>query len=259
MSSSLSRGTTASMPSGSSTAPQRARGREGGAGACTTGAVTEGVIVLCEASDRMRGKRLKAVLPTLVPALEQHGHLSLDPAVRERLLTVSAATIDRRLATAPAVTAGQRRRRPSGMSGLRSKVPVRTFADWRTGSGFRRGRPRRPLPGGTLSGSFVWTLVLTDIGSGWTECVPLLVREARLVVDALDQLPSALPFPLRGVDTDNGSEFLNEVLVGFCRDQDIELTRVQAVSEERPGLGRAEERCRALAGRLRSPGGRARS
>ena len=53
--------------------------------------------------------------------------------------------------------------------------------------------------------SFVWTLVLTDIASGWTECVPLLVREARLVVDALDQLRGALPFPLRGCHTDNGS------------------------------------------------------
>ena len=74
-------------------------------------------------------------------------------------------------------------------------------------------------------GVFVWSLVLTDIASGWTECVPLLVREARLVVDALDHLRGALPFPLRGIDTDNGSEFLNEVLVAFCREQGIELTR----------------------------------
>ena len=188
-------------------------------------AVTEGLIVLWEASDRMCGKRLKALLPTLVPALEQHGHLSLDPAVRERLLTVSAATIDRRLASARAVTAGQRRRRRAGLNGLRSSVPVRTFGDW--------GDPAPGFVevdlvahcGGTVSGSFVWTLTLTDIASGWTECVPLLVREARLVVDALDQLRGALPFPLRGIDTDNGSEFLNEVLVAFCREQDIELTR----------------------------------
>ena len=77
----------------------------------------------------------------------------------------------------------------------------------------------------TLSGSFIWSLVLTDIASGWTECVPLLVREARLVVDALDHLRGALPFPLRGIDTDNGSEFVNEVLVAFCREQGIEFTR----------------------------------
>ena len=189
---------------GTAASPRARRGRP-----CVyDSAVTEGLIVLWEASDRMCGKRLKALLPTLVPALEQHGHLSLDPGVRERLLAVSAATIDRRLASARAVTAGQRRRRRAALNGLRSRVPVRTFGDW--------GDPAPGFVevdlvahcGGTLSGSFVWTLALTDIASGWTECVPLLVREARLVVDALDQLRGALPFALRGIDTDNGSEFL---------------------------------------------------
>ncbi len=145
--------------------------------------------------------------------------------MRERLLAVSATTIDRRLAAARAVTAGQRRCRRSRLDGVRASVPVRTFGDW-----------QEPAPGfveadlvahcgRTMSGSFVWTLVITDIASGWTECVPLLVREAQLVVDALDQLRGALPFPLRGIDTDNGSEFLNEVLVAFCREHGIELTR----------------------------------
>ena len=68
-----------------------------------------------------------------------------------------------------------------------------------------------------MAGSFVWTLVLRDIASRWTECVPLLVREAGVVVDAVDRLRGALPFPLRGIDTDNGSEFLNEVLIGFLQ------------------------------------------
>ena len=76
-----------------------------------------------------------------------------------------------------------------------------------------------------MAGSFVSTLVLTDIASGWTKCVPLLVREAQLVVDAVDQLRGALPFPLLGIDVDNGSEFLNDVLVGFCKEHRIERTR----------------------------------
>ena len=206
---------------GSAITPRARRGRR-----CVyDAAVTEGLIVLWEASDRMCGKRLKALLPTLVPALEHHGHLSLDPAVRERLLAVSAATIDRRLASARAVTAGQRRRRRSALNGLRGSVPVRTFGDWKDPApGFVEADLVAHC-GGTLSGSFVWSLVLTDIASGWTECVPLLVREARLVVDALDHLRGALPFPLRGIDTDNGSEFVNEVLVAFCREQGIEFTR----------------------------------
>ena len=173
----------------------------------------------------MCGKRLKALLPTLVPALERHGHLTLDPRVREQLMAVSAATIDRRLASARAVTAGQRRRRRSGGDRVRGRVPVRTFGDWQDpASGLRRGGPGRAL--WIVNGrQLVWTLVLTDIASGWTECVPLLVREAGAVVDAVDRLRGALPFPLRGIDTDNGSEFLNEVLIGSCKEHGIELTR----------------------------------
>ncbi len=188
-------------------------------------AVTEGLVVLWEASDRVCGKRLKALLPILVPALERHGHLTLDPRVREQLMAVSAATIDRRLAPSRAVTAGQRRRRRSRLDGVRGSVPVRTFGDWQDPApGFVEADLVAHC-GGSMAGSFVWTLVLTDIASGWTECVPLLVREARLVVDAVDQLRGALPFPLRGIDTDNGSEFLNEVLIGFCKEHGIEFTR----------------------------------
>ncbi|TKA95340.1 hypothetical protein FAZ78_17340 [Cereibacter changlensis] len=61
-------------------------------------AVREALILLWEASDRICGKRLKPLIPMLVAAMERHGHLALDPAVRERLEVISAATIDRILA-----------------------------------------------------------------------------------------------------------------------------------------------------------------
>ena len=102
---------------------------------------------------------------------------------------------------------------------------MRTFGDWQDPApGFVEADLVAHC-GRTMAGSFVSTLVLTDIASGWTECVPLLVREAQLVVDAVDQLRGALPFTLRGIDTDNGSEFINEVLVAFCKEHGIELTR----------------------------------
>ena len=186
-------------------------------------AVTEALVVLWEASDRVCGKRLKALLPILVPALESHGHLRLDPKVREQLMAVSAAAIDRRLAEPRSVTRAQRRR--SSQKRLRSSVPVRTFANWQNPEpGFVKAELVAHC-GGAMSGSFVWTLVLTAVASGWTDCAPLLVREARLVVEALGQLRGALPFPLRGIDTDNGSEFLNETLVSYCSQEGIELTR----------------------------------
>ena len=187
-------------------------------------AVREALGTLWEAADRVCGKRLKALLPTLVTALERHGHLTLDPVVRERLLTASAATIDRLLATRRA-TAGGRRRRPRTRSAASRSIPVRTFADW-----------KEPEPGflevdlvahcgDNIGGSYSHTLALTDVASGWTECIALLVRESALVVDALDHLRTSMPFPLRGIDTDNGSEFINETLVDYCSKHGIEFTR----------------------------------
>jgi hypothetical protein len=162
-------------------------------------------------------------LPVLLAALERHGHVSFDATVRAGLMAVSAATIDRMLCGVRASAGG--RRRVKATAGVRRSVAVRTFADWHD-----------PLPGfletdlvvhsgESMAGSFVSTLVLTDIASGWTECVALAVREASLVVDALERLHLALPFPLRGIDTDNGSEFVNEVLLTFCKTHEIEFTR----------------------------------
>jgi hypothetical protein len=92
-------------------------------------AVREALIVLWEASDRICGKRLKALIPTLVPAMERHGHLDLSPAIRAALLAVSAATIDRALRL-QRERAGASPRRRSSPSALRRSIPVRTFADW---------------------------------------------------------------------------------------------------------------------------------
>ncbi len=188
-------------------------------------AIREALVVLWEASDRVCGKRLKPLIPVLVDALERHGHLRLQDSVRERLLAVSPATLDRLLAPTRLAVRGGRGRRAKAPSALRLSVPVRTFADWHA-----------PLPGymevdlvahcgGDASGSFVNTLTLTDIASGWTECVALVVREAALVVEAITRLRASLPFLLRGVDTDNGSEFLNEMLLTYCKAAEIELTR----------------------------------
>ena len=181
------------------------------------------LIVLWEASDRVCGKRLRALLPLLVPALERHGHLSLEPSARIKLLAVSAATIDRLLAEARGLC--DRRRVRRAPTALRRSVPIRTYADWNS---LEPGFMEIDLVahcGDRLVGAFVHTLTLTDIASTWTECVPLLVRTGALVVETIDRLRSALPFRIRGLDIDNGGEFLNETLVTYCVSQGIELTR----------------------------------
>jgi hypothetical protein len=74
-------------------------------------------------------------------------------------------------------------------------------------------------------GSFVQTVVLTDIATGWTECAPLLVREQRLLTEVLGEMRKLLPFALLGLDTDNDSVFMNETVRDYCLAADVEFTR----------------------------------
>jgi hypothetical protein len=187
-------------------------------------AVREALIVLWEASDRICGKRLKALIPTLVPAMERHGHLVLAPEIRGRLLAISAATIDRALKR-QRERGGARVRRRGSPSTIRRSIPVRTFADW--------GDPPPGFveadlvahSGPVASGAFVQTLVLTDVATGWTECAPLLVREQTLLVGVLTELRRLMPFSLLGLDVDNDSVFMNETVRDYCLNEGIELTR----------------------------------
>jgi hypothetical protein len=83
--------------------------------------------------------------------------------------------------------------------------------------------------GGTsASGAFIQTLTMVDVATGWTECFPLIVREAALVVEALERAQSLFPWCLRGLDFDNDSAFMNDVVVSWCRSHDIEVTRSRA-------------------------------
>ncbi len=186
-------------------------------------AVREALIVLWEASDRVCGKRLKPLIPILLEALERHGHLHPAGDIRARLLAVSAATIDRLLAPTRLAVRG-RLRRPTTPS-VRRAVPVRTFDDWNDPPpGFTEADLVSHC-GGSVTGSFVHTLTVTDIASGWTECAALAVREATLVVQGVTTLRGMLPFQLRGLDMDNGSEFLNETMLAYCQEQSIQFTR----------------------------------
>ena len=181
------------------------------------------LIVLWDASDRVCGKRLKALLPILLPALERHGHLKLDETIGAKILAMSAATIDRLLRAPRSATRSRKPRRVEPEP--RRRIRLRTFADW-----------NEPLPGSmemdTVAhcgeanrGSYVNSLVLTDIASGWTEAAPLVVRESHLVVETLERIRVGLPFVLRALDVDNGSEFVNDKLIEYCLSHGIELTR----------------------------------
>lgn len=187
-------------------------------------AVREALTLVWEAGDRMCGKRLKAALPSLVASLEGHGHLMLDCAVRQRLLAVSPATIDRLLEPVR-VQAGRKRTRRKTPNAIQRQVPVRTHQD-----------ADKLVPGyfecdfvvhngGTTPGTCVHTLTMTDVSSGWTECVALVARQQALVVESLALIRPYLPVALLGFDSDNDSAFMNDTLFDYCKAEGLMQTR----------------------------------
>ena len=134
---------------------------------------------------------------------------------------------------------------------IRRSVPVRTFDGWDDPPPGFVEADLVSHSGPVAKGSFVQTLVLTDIATGWTECAPLLVREQRLLTEVLSELRKLLPFALLGLDTDNDSVFMNETVRDYCLARGGRVHALPSLSQERPGLGRAEERVRGPAdGRL---------
>ena len=162
----------------------------------------------------------------MVQSLERHGHLDLDPGVRERLFSASASTMDRLLR--PVREKAGSRRRLKRRRKMGSRVPVRTFMDWNEPSPGYLEIDLVAHGGGAVSGAFIHSLVATDVCSGWTEAVPLLAREQSLVVEGLEAIFRVFPVPVRGIDSDNDSVFINETLVGYCEESEIEFTRSRA-------------------------------
>ena len=187
-------------------------------------AVREALIVLWEASDRICSKRLRPLIPMLLAAMERHGHLALGAEVRAQLETISAATIDRVLGPMRK-QAGGRCRRMAPSSAIRRAVPIRTYADWNDPPPGFVEADLVAHSGPSTSGSFVQTLVLTDIASGWTECAPLLFREQQLLGEVMTVMGEVTPFPLLGFDTDNDNVFMNETIKCWCEAAGVEFTR----------------------------------
>lgn len=190
-------------------------------------AVLLALITVWKAANRICSKRLMPFLPEFVASLERFGHLSLTEGVRERLLTMSAATADRLL---------RRERYPAGSSVsttrrgklLKHQIAVRTFFDWNELTpGFMEADLVAHC-GDRAEGAFLNTLVLTDIATEWTECVALLRRGEADVTGAIHAVRSCLPFSLLGLDTDNGGEFINYELLRYCQEEKITFTRSRA-------------------------------
>jgi len=188
-------------------------------------AVAEAVKKLWFVFDCMCGKRLAVVLRTNLDTLVQLGELKVSAAVKQKLAHISPATIDRLLA-------GERKKqRLKGRSLtkpgtlLKHQIPIRTFSQWEDSRPGFLEIDTVAHEGGTSYGEFALTLTATDVASGWTEMRAVRNKARRWTLQALKLIRKRLPFPLLGIDSDNGSEFINDHLFSFCLDEKITFTR----------------------------------
>lgn len=175
--------------------------------------------------DFICGKRLKAALPEVVPRLEKWGELRISNETRGKLLKMSASTVDRLLAGERKRMELKSRRGTKPGTLLKNQVPIRTFQDWdETKPGFAE-IDLVSHGGGDERGDFCQTLCATDVCSGWTEAEGVRNKAQVHVFGALTNIRQRLPFELLGIDSDNGSEFINKHLIGYCEKEGITFTR----------------------------------
>ena len=175
--------------------------------------------------DYICGKRLVAVLPEVLRRLEYFGELKVRPEIRAKLLRISAATIDRllRAERRKHELRGRSRTKPGTL--LKKQIPLRTFSEWNEQ---QPGFVEIDLvghDGGLLQGEHLYTLDMTDVYSGWTEVQAVQNKAQVWVFAALKQLRARLPFALQGIDSDNGSEFINADLLAYCQQERLTFTR----------------------------------
>lgn len=183
------------------------------------------LIKLWKMMDYICGKRLQPALPELITVLERHNELSCASETRAKLLKISAATIDRLLRPERRKYELRSRSRTRPGTLLKHQIPIRTFSDW---DEQRPGFAEIDLvghDGGHAVGDYCQTLDLTDIATTWTETAAVKNKAQVWVFAALKKLRKNLPFPLLGLDSDNGGEFINTQLERYCRDQKLTFTR----------------------------------
>lgn len=187
--------------------------------------VVAALVQVWEASGHLCGKRLQPFLPELVAALERHGELTIASQTKAQLLQMSAATIDRRLKRARARLPRRRRSTTKPGSLLKDAIPIRTFADWNE---HRPGFVEMDLVahcGETAAGEYLHTLCAVDIETRWCELLALPNKGQRATFEGIQTMRKRLPFPLLGIDSDSGSEFINHHLYRYCLREQITFTR----------------------------------
>jgi len=169
-------------------------------------------------------KRLQPFVAEGIRVLERCQEIELSEETKALLLKISSASIDRCLRTVRLKTPhGLSTTKPGSL--LKNLIPVRTFTEW---DAERPGFLEIDLVahcGNTTEGQYLNTLTCTDLATGWTDVTALRHRSQEAVSEAIQRMRHRLPFPLLGIDSDNGSEFINDLLYRYCLNEKITFTR----------------------------------
>jgi hypothetical protein len=177
-----------------------------------------------EMSDRLCSRRLQPFLPEMIQVLRRQGEIHLDAQTESQMLKLSASTIDRMLR--PYRQRGGRKPLSATHRSklLKSSIPIRTFADWPENQSGYLEIDLVAHGGESTAGFFLYTLCGVDVASGWTECLPVWGKGQTRVKSAVHHLRQRLPFPVRGLDSDSGSEFVNFCFSRYCQEEKITFT-----------------------------------
>lgn len=181
--------------------------------------------VIC---DSICSKRLAPFMPEIIPVLEKFKEIKIDKNTREKLFSISPATIDRMLSVVKKnyQLKGLSTTKPGTL--LKHKIPIRTFADW---NDKKPGFFEIDLVahcGANASGEFVFSLNFTDVLSGWVEPIGVMGKSQIRVFEGIEEIKQRLFFDLLGIDSDNDSPFINAHLVNYCYENKITFTRCRA-------------------------------
>ena len=187
------------------------------------------LLVLSDLFDGICSKRLRAAMNIELPRLYEQGFLHINPVCYQKLIQASPATLDR-LLTGRRLQVRKSRGFTKPGTLLKHHIPIRTWADWTEDRpGFCEMDLVDHSGGITIRGAdHAWTLCFTDVKVTWTECVATPNKAQVHVCDAIGRARERLPFPLLGIDSDNGSEFINDQLYRYSVQERITFTRGRA-------------------------------
>jgi transposase InsO family protein len=176
----------------------------------------------------MCGKRLVPLIRANIAVLSRDPRFEITPEIRGKLVQISRSTVERML------TGERKKQRIKGTSAtkpgalLKRQIPVKVFWPWDEQKPGFCEIDTVSHDGGNASGEYCFTLTVTDIATQWTEERSLKNKAHRWVREALDEVYASFPVPLKGIDSDNGSEFINTAMKAWCEQREITFTRTRS-------------------------------